>query len=226
MRMAFEVLDEHEQGELVRKWLRTNAMSIAIGITIGLLLIFGYKQWKVRELRTHAEAAMQYDAFSEAVDAKRSDDAKRIADALRKDYPKSAFSSFAAMRQAEVSINDGDIEAARTDLDWANQTASNSALKSLIVLRQARLDLANGKADAALARLDAIAKSDFPAIASELRGDALAKLDRGDDARAAYAEALSNLDAQSPDRAFVEMKQGDLPVSNAAVEKAAEKTKS
>ncbi|HET9031619.1 MAG TPA: tetratricopeptide repeat protein [Dokdonella sp.] len=224
--MAFEVLDEHEQGELVRKWLRTNAMSIAIGITIGLLLIFGYKQWKARELRTHAEAALQFDAFVDAVDAKRSDDAKRIAEGLRKDYAKSAFSTFAAMRQAEVSVTDGDLKAAQADLDWANQSARNSVMKSLIALRQARLDLAEGKADAALAELDKVAKSDFPAIASELRGDALVKLGRSADARAAYAEALSNQDAQSPDRAFVEMKQADLPVSDAGVEKVAEKTKS
>jgi len=39
--MAFDVLDEHEQGELVQKWLRENAMSIAIGIALGLILIFG-----------------------------------------------------------------------------------------------------------------------------------------------------------------------------------------
>ncbi len=224
MRMAFEVLDEHEQGELVRKWLRTNAMSIAIGVTIGLLLIFGYKQWKARELRSHSEAAVQFDAFSQAVDAKRADDAKRIAEVLRKDYAKSAFSSFAALRQAEVAVGDGHLDAAQADLEWANQSASERALNALIALRQARLDLANDKADAALARLDKIDKADFSAIASELRGDAFAKLGRSADARAAYAEALSNLDAQSPDRAFVEMKQSDLPATDVAVP--AEKKKS
>jgi predicted negative regulator of RcsB-dependent stress response len=211
MRMAFEVLDEHEQGELVRKWLHTNAMSIAIGIGIGLLLIFGYQQWKARELRTQSEAALQYAAFTEAVDAKRSDDANRIAATLRKDYAKSAFALFTAMRQAEVSVAKGDLKAAADDLDWASKATSDTAMKSLIALRLARISLAEGKADEALARLDQVAKGDFPALAGELRGDALAKLGRPADARAAYAEALSNLEAQSPDRAFVEMKQRDLP---------------
>ena len=218
MRMAFEVLDEHEQGELVRKWLHTNAMSIFIGIAIGLLLIFGYQQWKARELRTQSEAASQFAAFSDAVEAKRSDDANRIAEALRKDYAKSAFASFSALRQAEVSVGKADLKAASDDLEWASQSTSNGALKSLIALRQARLSLADGKADAALAQLDQIAKTDFPALASELRGDALAKLGRAADARAAYAEALSQLDAQSPDRAYVEMKQSDLPVADKVTE--------
>lgn len=222
MRMAFEVLDEHEQGELVRKWLHTNAMSILIGIAIGLLLIFGYQQWKARELRTESEAALQFAAFSDAVEAKRTDDANRFAEALRKDYAKSAFASFSALRQAEVSVGKADLKAAADDLEWASQSTSNIALKSLIALRQARLSLADGKADAALAKLDQVAKTDFPALASELRGDALAKLGRSADARAAYAEALSQLDPQSPDRAYVEMKQGDLP----AADKAAEQKKS
>ena len=213
MRMAFEVLDEHEQGELVRKWLRTNAMSIAIGIAIGLLLIFGYQQWKAREVRTSAEAALQYSAFTEAVDAKRSDDAARIAETLRKDYAKTAFATFAAMRQAEVAVGKGDLEAAAADLDWAGKSAGNEAMKSLVALRQARLSLAAGDAQTALSQLDRIPKSDFPALASELRGDALAKLGRTEDARAAYGEALNNLDAQSPDRAYVEMKQDDLPLA-------------
>ena len=218
MRMAFEVLDEHEQGELVRKWLHTNAMSIFIGIAIGLLLIFGYQQWKARELRTQSEAASQFAAFSDAVEAKRGDDANRIAETLRKDYAKSAFASFSALRQAEVSVGKADLKAASADLEWASQSTSHPALKSLIALRQARLSLAEGKADAALAKLDQVPKTDFSALASELRGDALAKLGRTADARAAYAEALSQLDAQSPDRAYVEMKQSDLPVADKVTE--------
>lgn len=212
MRMAFEVLDEHEQGELVRKWLRSNAMSIAVGITVGLLLIFGYQQWKARELRTLSEAAVQYSAFTEALEAERIDDAAKIADALRKDYAKTAFATFAAMRQAAVQVEKGDLPAAGADLDWAAQSAGNDAMKSLIALRQARLSLAMGDAEAALSKLDKVAKADFPAQASELRGDALAKLGRNEDARLAYAEALTHLDLQTPERAYVEMKQGNLPV--------------
>lgn len=211
MRMAFEVLDEHEQGELVRKWLRTNAMSIAIGITIGLLLIFGYQQWKAREMRTFSEAAVQYSAFTEAVDAKRIDDAAKIAETLRKDYPKSAFSTFAALRQASVQVEKGDLAAASADLDWAAQSAGEGAMKSLIALKQARLSLAKGDAEVALSKLDQVAKADFTAQASELRGDALVKLGRNEDARGAYAEALTHLDPQSPQRAYLEMKQGNLP---------------
>jgi predicted negative regulator of RcsB-dependent stress response len=210
MRMAFEVLDEHEQGELVRKWLRANAMSIAIGIAIGLLLIFGYQQWKAREAQTRAEAATQYSAYTAAVDAKRSDDAGRIAETLRKDFPKSAYAIFAALRQAELAVGKVDYKSAAADLAWAAESADEPTLKSLIALRQARVSLALGEAETALKQLDQVAKEDYPDLAGELRGDVLAKLGRGDDARAAYTEALSHMDPQSPGRSFVEMKLGDL----------------
>jgi predicted negative regulator of RcsB-dependent stress response len=217
--MAFEVLDEHEQGELVRKWLRSNALSIAIGIGIGLLLIFGYQQWQAREARTNGEAAMQFAAFTEALDGKRDEDAARIAETLRTDYAKSSYAVFAALRQAETAVVAGDLDKADSELDWAEQAASEPTLKSLIALRMARVSLARGEAEKALSQLDKVSKDDFSALASELRGDTFASLGRTDDARAAYADALTHLDPQSPNRNFVEMKLNDLPA-------AAEKQKS
>jgi predicted negative regulator of RcsB-dependent stress response len=215
--MAFEVLDEHEQGELVRKWLRANSFSILVGIGIGLLLIFGYQQWQARTLRAHAEAAMQYSSFVEAIEAKRSDDAQRIAQTLRDEFADSPYAVFASLSEAESAVGKGDLAAAASSLDKAGQLTSDATLKSLIALRQARVSLALDDAEAALKHLDRVAKTDFPALAGELRGDVLAKLGRGDDARAAYNETLTHLDLQSPKRSFVEMKIGNLGA--AAVEK-------
>ena len=66
--MSFDVLDEHEQGELVQKWLRENAVAIATGIALGLALIFGWQQWKVHRSTQDAAAAAQYQALADAVD--------------------------------------------------------------------------------------------------------------------------------------------------------------
>ena len=219
--MAFEVLDEHEQGELVQKWLRENAMSIAIGIALGLVLIFGWQQWKAHRVRHAAEAATQYQALVDALDAKRNDDAKVIIDALRKDYPDSAYATFAAMRSAELSNDKGDLKAASSDLEWAEEHAGTPALKTLAGLNLARIKLAEGDGDGALKLVDALPKGDYASLAGELRGDILAQLNRNDDARAAYQDALSHLDPQAPNRAFVQMKLDNLAAAPAAPAKAA-----
>lgn len=220
--MAFEVLDEHEQGELVQKWLRENAMSIAIGIALGLLLIFGWQQWKVHRVRQAAEAATQYQALLDAVNAKRNDDATTIAEALRKQFPDTAYAAFASMRAAEVNTSKGDLKAAATDLEWAQQHAEVPALKALAAINLARIKLGQNEAEAALKLVDAIPKGDYAALAGELRGDILVKLARNDEARAAYQEALGKLEPQAPNRSFVQMKLDNLaatPVPAAAATK-------
>ncbi len=210
--MAFDVdiLDEHEQGELVQKWLRENAMSIAVGIALGLVLIFGWQQWKTHRARHVVEAATQYQALVEAIAAKHDDDAKTIADALRKDYPDTAYASLAAMRSAEIANAKGDLKDAAADLEWAQQHGGAEALTELAGISLAKIKLAQGDADAALKLIDALPKGSYVALAGEVRGDILTQLHRADEARAAYQDALSHLDPQSPGRTFVQMKLDNL----------------
>lgn len=40
-----DLLDEHEQGERVRTWLRDNAAGLIGGLALGLLLIWGWRWW-------------------------------------------------------------------------------------------------------------------------------------------------------------------------------------
>ncbi|MGA9340914.1 MAG: tetratricopeptide repeat protein [Rhodanobacteraceae bacterium] len=209
--MAFDILDEHEQGELVRQWLRENAISIAVGVLLGLGLIFGWQQWRVHRLHRNAEAAAQYQALVGALDAHRNDDADKLADALRKDYSNTAYAIFAAMRQADQSSSNGDLKAAAADLSWAHEHADGSAMKALSALRLARVTLAEGDANAAIKLLDTMPKDAYPGLAAELRGDASAKLGRTDDARTAYQNALTHFDPQAPESNFVQMKLDDLP---------------
>lgn len=214
--MAFDVLDEHEQGELVRKWLRENAISIAIGVLLGIVLIFGWQQWKSHRARQSAEAAAQYQALSEAAEAKREEDVGKIADTLRKDYPKSAYAVFAAMHQADIASSKNDLATAAAALEWARQNAGVGALKSLVGLRLARIKLAQGDANAAIALIDGVGKDQYAGLAGELRGDALLKLGRTDEARNAYQDALTHLDPQAPNRSLVQMKLDDLAAPTAA----------
>jgi len=214
--MSFDVLDEHEQGELVRKWLRENAMSIAIGVALGIVLIFGWQQWKAHRARHGAEAAAQYQALSDAADAKRDDDVGKIADAIRKDYPDTAYAVFAAMYQADIASKKGDLAAAATALDWSQQHAGVSGLKTLATLRLARVKLAQGDADAAIKLVDGVPKDDYAALAGEIRGDALVKQGHLDAARTAYQDALTHLEPQAPNRTFVQMKLDDLGAATVA----------
>jgi predicted negative regulator of RcsB-dependent stress response len=208
--MAFDVLDEHEQGELVRKWVRENWLSIVVGIGLGLVLLFGWQQWRTHRASRDMDAAVQYDALSADMAKKDYDAAKVIAAKLKSDYAGTPYAVFAAMREAEIATQKGDAEGAWTSLDWAWQHAGVDALKATVGVSLARVQLARGKAQEALDLVAKLPQGGFDATAAELRGDALAALGRKDEARTAYADALAKLEPGAPNRNFLEMKLSDL----------------
>lgn len=211
--MAFDVLDEHEQGELVQKWLRENAFSIIIGVGLGLLLIFGWRQWDVHKAGHSLDAAVQYGVFGADLDKKDVDGAKAVGAKIQSDFADTPYATLVALRLAEVQAAKGDADGARANLENAYQHAQNDALKTLAGLSLARVELAQKKAQDALDLLEKLPAAGYSALRDELRGDALVALGRKDDARNAYTNALTNLDAGAPNHAFVEMKLSDLGIA-------------
>jgi predicted negative regulator of RcsB-dependent stress response len=96
--MAFEVLDEHEQGELVQKWLRENVFTILIGVGLGLVLIFGWQQWNSHRARHNLDASTQFDVLSGDADKKDYDAVKQIAAKIKADYADTPYAVLAALR--------------------------------------------------------------------------------------------------------------------------------
>ena len=210
--MAFEVLDEHEQGELVQKWLRENVLTILIGVGLGLVLIFGWQQWRSHQAQHRLDAATQYDVLSSDMTKKDYDAAKQIAEKLKSDYSNTPYAVLGAMAQADIAALRADPETVHASLQWAYDHAGIDALKTLSGLRLASSDIARNKAQDALDLLDKLPASGYSAMSQELRGDALAALGRKDEARAAYTDALTHLDVGAANRSFVEMKLNDLSV--------------
>ena len=211
--MAFDDLDEHEQGELVRKWLRENALAIIVGVALGLAALFGWRYWQSYQLGQQAEAALQFGAITKAVEAEKISDADAIAAAMQQNFPKSTYSVLAALGVAERAVAKNDLDAADQALTWAEGHVNAAELKQLIALRQARVTLARGKADEALKQLDAMAKGNYSGLVADLRGDALYKLDRAEEARTAYQDALANVDPRSPSHSLIQMKLDRIPAA-------------
>ena len=202
-------IDEYEQGERVRAWLRNNGSSLIGGVALGLAALGGWQWWQGQQDQKLVDASAEYQAFSAAIDAK--DDAKAGAHAtsLAQSFPESPYPVLAALRRAELLHGEGKDEEAVKVLDATKGAQSDPVLVELAQLRAARLVSAMGKHEGAIKRLDATNESSFPAIAAEIRGDAEMALGRRDAARAAYEKALASLDIAAPTRPMVEMKLTD-----------------
>lgn len=208
--MAFDQLDEHEQSELVRNWMRENAVSIVVGIVLGLLVIFGYFQWQGHQARQKALAANEFMSFGAAVGAKNEEAAKTALERIQKDYAGSTYAVLAAMRWAEGAVARKDLAAAEQSLQWAYEHAGNDAIKSLAGQNLARIKLAADKAGEALSLTDSLPKSGYESPIAELRGDILLAQGKRDEARSAYQQSLDALPAVAPNRQALEMKRDDL----------------
>lgn len=211
--MAIELMDEHEQGEIVRSWLRQNAVAILVGILAGIALIFGWQQWQQRQVAQRDAAQAQYRAFIAAADKPDTAESAKLAAELRTEYGSTPYAVFAAFRQAQDALEKPDLAAAVDALSWAHANAELPELRDLAALRLARVRLAAGEAPAALQLVEKIESKGYGAIAEDIRGDALVALDRATEARNAYEAALAALDATAPQRAFIEMKRDELPAA-------------
>ncbi len=200
-------LDEHEQGELVQRWLRNNGSSLITGIALGLALVFGWQWWQGKGGHHQEEAATQYHAYTQALEAKDVAKAKAIEAQLAGTYSDSEYARLAVLRQAAFLQSSDKTAEAIAVLQGAQASFTRPDMKELLELRLARLQLLAGKPDLAIRQLDAIgAKPLYPAIAAELRGDAAGAQGKRDQARADYEQALTHLDQAAPTRALLELK--------------------
>jgi predicted negative regulator of RcsB-dependent stress response len=202
-------MDEHEQGELVRAWLRQNGATIVTGIAVGVAAIFGWNAWQAREAERSFAAGTEYQRLVVALESGDEGQARAHAEAIQNDFQASPYAVLAALRLASQEVSRGEHADAMQTLEAARGRNLDPALDELLALRKARLHIAAGDHGQALELLDGIGDG-YAALAHELRGDALRALSRDDEARSAYADALSHLESGSPARALLEFKLIDL----------------
>jgi predicted negative regulator of RcsB-dependent stress response len=211
--MAIEILDEHEQGEVVRNWLKQYGGSLIGGAVLGIGALIGVQQWQQHSTEQRAEAGVKFQALTEAYEARDLDLAESLAADLRAKAAKTPYAALASLRQADHAIESGNPEQAAEALTWALENSRNSALKELARLRLARVTLTLGDAEAALAHASAVAENAYAALAAEVRGDALLALGRRSEASDAYRAALEGEGANFGRGEVLRMKLDSLGAS-------------
>lgn len=203
-----DLLDEHEQGERVRAWLRRNGAGMVSGILLGLALIGGWQWWQKREQDAAAVAGGRYDAAVKAFDAK--DLAKGQAE-------------IAALKGTTYGVL-GALELAKSQVDAGQQQAAITTLRAvqgdvpqftpLINQRLARLLIDTGKPEEAITLLAGV--TDVEAL--QIQGDAELAAGKRDAARQTYGRALTLAEVGSPQRRLLELKLSEVGGSAAQPE--------
>lgn len=194
-----ELLDEHEQGERVRQWIRQNAIGVVGGIAVALVLVYGWGRWQDHLHGKRVAKGEAYAAFSESLEAGDLEQARTLA--ASNELHEGVYASLVPLDLAAAQVRAGETEAAIASL--SGLTDADPALAPIVARRLAVLLLDAGRTDEALA---AIGDARDPG-SLELRGDAERAAGRLDQARDAYAGALAALDqAAVPQRNLLEIK--------------------
>lgn len=195
-----ELLNEHEQSEQVRTWIRNNALGIAGGVGLGLALIAGWNWWKDQHLESSKSLGASYAKAVAAFEEGKipADKGKAILLSLDKGNP--ALGTLAALQLAKAQVDAGKRDDAIATLRGVQHVEAD--LKPVLQLRLARILIDAGKPKDALPLLG----DDHDAGMLEVRADAQFAL--GDFAKAqdTYRKALTLIDVGDPQHRLVTMK--------------------
>lgn len=192
-----DLLDEHEQGERVRAWLRANALSLIGGVGLGLAAIYGWNWWGEQRLAQSQQAHAAYEAALKQAESGADGAHSALAG------QEGAYATLAALRVAKVQVDAGKLDEAAATLRGIKADAE---LAGVVQQRLSQVLAASGKADEALKLLEGHTDS----ASLELRGDALVVAGKAEQAREEYTKALAGLDVASPARRRVELKLQDV----------------
>ncbi len=208
---------EEEQVEALKAWWDENGTSLIIGIVVVLAGVFGFRTWESNKMAAADAASSLYEDLAQAVEVgtfdtlseERKSTAQFVANQLKTEYPESTYAHFAAMHLAKIAVEDGELETAEEELNWALSHDVNDELGVIVNERLARVKYAKETYGEALAQLDSVEPGAHKSSYEELRGDIYFAMGEMDQAREAYQRALDAL--ENPDtRPFLKMKLQDL----------------
>jgi len=173
--------------EAIKRWWDENGKSLIVAVVVAVAGTLGWQQYQGYQ-GSREQAASDLYASMLAIQLEEGEPAAMAAAAatLKSEHSGSAYAQFAAMLEARVAVEAGDLESAEASLRWALSVGdTRSDIGQLIQLRLARVLAARGAVDEALAILDQAGNA-YPVAYAQAKGDIHLAAGRVEEALAAY----------------------------------------
>jgi predicted negative regulator of RcsB-dependent stress response len=199
---------EEQQVEALKEWWAENGRAVMLGIVLGIAIIGAWMWWQSHQ---ENKAIAASDNFYQSIEALQAGDFAKVSElagAAQDDHDGSLYAAYTSMAAAHAAIEEGDLEAASTHLQWAVDNATLDDVSTIASVRLARVKAALGDATGGLSVLPGSYNDAFKALVEEARGDLHVVAGDPQAARAAYQIAL---DAEGvPDINALRMKFNEL----------------
>ena len=188
-----EYLNEQEQWEFVRGWLRENGPWLIAGVALAAFGVWGWKAWQARQESRLLAASAQYEQLVAAFAKNDMPTVISLADKLASGYPRTGYAEHGELTAARLEVENDQLPAALARLQKVLSATKDHELALVVRLRIARLQIGLGKPDEAMASLAAVEPGAFAGRYAEVRGDALWAKGDHPAALKAYKEAQAAL---------------------------------
>lgn len=204
--MATYDLEEQEKIDGLKSWWEAYGTLVMVVIATFIASMAGVKMWNYYQQQQIEQAA---ELYSSLLQIEAGGDTRKISDAAQlvmTGFPGSGYASRAALISARASFEGGDVQNAKSRLQWTLDNTKEDELKDLVRLRLAGLLLDERKYDDALRLLDTKHGESFGGLYGDLKGDVLTAAGKVSEARAAYQMALDKMGKKGTYHNIVQMK--------------------
>lgn len=185
--MAYTIEEEQELNELKTWWKENGKMVIAIFV-LAFAGVFGWRYWQSHQIAQSQQRSLQYEQIVKQFQEGKED--LHVVEQFVQNNNKTAYTVFALLDAASVSVQKQDFTQAENLLKQALVNADDDILHSIVSLRLASVQYQQQQFDAALASLGQIKGETWNSAASLLKGDIqLAKGDK-ESAKASFEQGL------------------------------------
>lgn len=201
---------DEEKGEEIKQWWRDNGTAVIVTCLLGMSTLFGGRYW-VAYQNTQAELASSYYqlVISSLADDKKTE-AEDTTQKLLSEFSKTPYAVFASFEMAKQSLNENNLAATKTYLEWIMANAKLSGQVEIARLRLAQCLSSESNYQAALDLANKSESVAFSSLFSELRGDIFALQGEVSQARAAYQGALLSMKQGEPRQQLLQLKLDDM----------------
>ncbi|PTN11594.1 YfgM family protein [Nitrosomonas aestuarii] len=212
--MATYNREEEDKIEGIKAWWNRFGTAITVVLAVMMATFGGTQVWKYYQQQQAQQAADLYVLLKQV---QTTEDFEKISDAahlLTEGYPSSGYAPRAALIAARSSIKAGDMQRAKTQLQWILDHAKEPEMKDLARLRLASVLFDEENYNEALRHLNTKHIDSFSGLYDDLKGDVLLASGKIEEARLSYQAAINNLNKNNSYFNIVQMKLDALGESD------------
>jgi predicted negative regulator of RcsB-dependent stress response len=188
-----EMKTEEEQVEALKRWWQENGKSLVLTIAVSIGGVLSWNAYQDNQAVQAETASVYFQQLMNSAPAGQLSEAdiaqiRYNSQLLKSEFGSSTYAQFAALMIARVEVQEGDLTAAKAELQWVIEQSGDAEVHALATIRLATVLGAQNQHDEALALLVDVDDA-WQLGRLETRGDLLVAQGKSDAALKAYTAA-------------------------------------